>query len=92
MLSKVAKILSGFAFLISGVVIGNKVTNKLKAKVYNEPEEKVKIKWQDWGSQVDNACLVTSLSISGTEIAKNASKIIPIANILPGYVIGTKQS
>lgn len=50
-----------------------------------------KLSWKDWAVQFDNVCLVTSVSNSGTKLAQMASRVIPAAHIIPGYLTGTKK-
>lgn len=81
----------GFTSLIAGVIVGNKAARKINSKVFEEKEEYRKLNWKDWAVQFDNACLVTSISNTGTEIAKIASRVIPAAHLIPGYLVGIKR-
>lgn len=81
----------GFTSLIAGVIVGNKAARKINSKVFEEKEEYRKLNWKDWAVQFDNACLVTSISNTGTEIAKIASRVIPAAHLIPGYLVGIKK-
>lgn len=81
----------GFASLIAGVVLGNKVSREINSKVFKE-EDYRKLNWIDWAQQFDNVCLVTSISNAGTTLAKLASRFIPIAHIAPGYQVGIKKT
>lgn len=80
----------GFVSLIAGVLVGNKVAKATNAVVFKESNYR-KLTYKDWVVQFDNACLVASMSNSGTNLAKMASNIIPIAHIIPGYLVGTKK-
>ena len=80
----------GFASLIAGVIAGNKVSRVINEEVFNENSYR-KLTWKDWAVQFDNVCLVTSVSNSGTKLAKAASRIIPAAHIIPGYLTGTRK-
>lgn len=80
----------GFASLIAGVIAGNKVSRVINEEVFNENSYR-KLTWKDWAVQFDNVCLVTSVSNSGTKLAKAASRIIPAAHIIPGYLTGTSK-
>ncbi len=80
----------GMASLIAGVITGNAVSKGLNRRLFNEDSPR-KINWKDWALQFDNVCLVTSISNSGTNIAKIASRLIPIAHILPGYLTGIQK-
>ncbi len=90
-ITKIIKFCFGMASLAAGVVAGNKVSNKVNSVMFKE-ENKRKLNWKDWAEQVDNVCLVTSLSASGTNLAKAASKVIPFALLLPGYSVGVKTN
>ncbi len=81
----------GFTSLIAGVVAGNKIARKINSNVFEEQEEYRKLNWKDWAVQFDNACLVTSISNAGTQIAKMASRVIPAAHLIPGYLVGIKR-
>lgn len=80
----------GIASLIAGVLAGNKASKFINQEVFNETSHR-KTTWKDWAVQFDNVCLVTSVSNSGTKLAKAASRVIPAAHIIPGYLTGTKQ-
>lgn len=86
-----AKGILGTIGLYYGVVLGNKISNKINANIFMDKSKIRKLCWKDWSVQVDNACLVTSLSTNGTNIAKSASKVIPAAHLFSGYLIGIKQ-
>ena len=73
----------GTAGFISGVLFGNKISQLINKYLF-------KLSWKDWAVQADNVCLVTSMAAPGTNIAKTASKFIPVAHIIPGYCVGTK--
>ncbi len=80
----------GFTSLIAGVVAGNRVSREINKNVFKENAYR-KLSWKDWILQGDNVCLVTSVSNSGTNTAKIASRFIPAVNIIPGYLVGIKQ-
>lgn len=79
----------GFASLIIGVLAGNKISKEINSKIFNEGDYR-KLTWKDWAVQFDNVCLVTSMSTSGTTLAKMASRVIPIAHLIPGYLVGVQ--
>lgn len=80
----------GLTSLIAGVIAGNKVSKVINTNVFDEDMHR-KLSWKDWAVQFDNVCLVTSVSNSGTKLAKMASRVIPAAHIIPGYLTGTKK-
>ena len=80
----------GFGSLIAGVIAGNKVSREINRNVFNEDAYR-KLNWKDWAEQFDNVCLVTSISNTGTNLAKMASRVIPVAHLVPGYLVGVKQ-
>ena len=80
----------GMVSLIAGVFAGNAISKKINKEVFKEDTYRP-LKTSDWGMQADNVCLVTSMANEGTNLAKNVSKIIPIAHIIPGYIVGTKK-
>lgn len=80
----------GFTSLIAGVIAGNKVSREINRNVFKEDAYR-KLNWKDWAVQFDNVCLVTSVSNSGTKLAKMASRVIPAAHLAPGYLVGVKQ-
>lgn len=79
----------GAASLIAGVFLGNKISKKINEIAFNGDTHR-DLDWKDWALQFDNVCLITSMSTAGTNLAKIASKIIPFALFLPGYLVGTK--
>ena len=79
----------GTAGFISGVLFGNKISQLINKYLFKEDSYR-KLSWKDWTVQADNVCLVTSMAAPGTNIAKTASKFIPVAHIIPGYCVGTK--
>ena len=80
----------GLTSLIAGVIAGNKVSKVINTNVFDEDMHR-KLSWKDWAVQFDNVCLVTSVSNSGTKLAQMASRVIPAAHIIPGYLTGTKK-
>ncbi len=80
----------GTASFISGVIIGNRISRFINKHLYKENDTR-RLNWKDWVEQADNVCLVTSMANPGTRLAKHASKIIPLAHILPGYCTGIKR-
>lgn len=89
-ITKPVKFLFGFTSLIAGVITGNKISKEINKTIFKENSDR-KLNWKDWGLQFDNLCLVTSVSNSGTTLAKMASNFIPAAQIIPGCIAGTKQ-
>ncbi len=87
--SKIIRFVGGFASLGTGVIAGNKASKTINS-FFSHKQEKRDLNLIDWAEQADNACLVTSLANPGTNIAKYASKFIPISHILPGYCVGVK--
>lgn len=79
----------GFTSLIVGVIFGNKVSKEINSRIFKEDDYR-KLTWKDWAVQFDNACLVTSMSTAGTILAKVASRIIPVAHLIPGYLVGVQ--
>lgn len=89
-ITKTIQFAFGFGSLIAGVITGNKVSREINKNVFNEDSYR-KLDWKDWAEQFDNVCLVTSVSNSGTKLAKMASRVIPAAHLVPGYLVGVKQ-
>ncbi len=87
--SKLIRFVGGFASLGMGVIAGNKASKAINS-FFSHKKEKRDLNWKDWAEQADNACLVTSLANPGTNIAKYASKFIPISHVIPGYCVGVK--
>lgn len=81
----------GAASLVAGVVLGNKMSRKINEKLFDGDSHR-ELNWKDWAFQFDNVCLITSMSTSGTNLAKFASKVIPFALFLPGYLVGIKTN
>lgn len=80
----------GFVSLIGGVLFGNSISKSINKKIFKE-ENYRNLTWKDWAVQFDNVCLVTSMSSQGTQLAKMASKVIPVAHLFPGYLVGVKK-
>ena len=80
----------GMCSLVAGVFAGNKISRKLNSEIFQEDTYRP-LNWKDWGMQLDNVCLVTSMANEGTSLAKNVSKVIPVAHLVPGYLTGIKQ-
>ncbi|MDD3237142.1 MAG: hypothetical protein PHV37_03495 [Candidatus Gastranaerophilales bacterium] len=81
---------SGLVAMFSSVFIGNKVSNLINAKFFAQKKER-KLETQDFAVQTDDICLLTSLATKGSNVAKFASKIIPLSHLIPGYCVGTKE-
>lgn len=88
-ITKLIQFAFGSASLVAGVFIGNKISRKINEKTFNGDAHR-NLNWEDWALQFDNVCLITAMSTSGTNLAKFASRIIPLALFIPGYFVGTK--
>lgn len=91
LVTKPIQFLFGTIGLITGVISGNKISNKINERLFRESDNR-SLSLKDWALQTDNACLVTSMTNKGSNIAKMASDFIPIAHLIPGYLVGTKQN
>lgn len=80
--------------LLTGIVIGNKIANTLNNKLFKENEHR-KVHISDFAAHVDDTLLgvtlvTKNLVASPTSIVSTtASKLIPPALVVPGYVTGT---
>ena len=88
--SKIARFTAGMLSLAGGVLGGNKASSMINKHLFNDKNTR-SVNWKDLASQFDNTCFVTSLASRGSNVAKIASKFIPLTHILPGVAIGTKQ-
>ncbi len=90
---KILKLLqfsAGIISLAAGVICGNLLSEKINTSIFGEKSQRP-LNWKDWAEQIDNLCLVTSMSTTGSNLAKTVSKAIPVAHFLPGYLTGIKQ-
>ncbi len=77
-----------------GIIVGNKFANNFNNKIFKEKEDR-KVKISDFAAHVDDTLLgatlvARNLSNSSTSIVgAAASKLIPPALIVPGYMTGT---
>lgn len=91
--------------LALGIVVGNKVANLVNNKIFKKDEER-KIKMSDLAAHVDDTLLGATLVAqnlapaqgtlatgygTASAIGSAASRLIPPALIVPGYVAGTAQ-
>ena len=86
--------------LAAGIVVGNEVANNMNNKIFVEDEDR-DIKITDFAAHVDDTLLgaslvaqnlsPTSTVASSTAVAGVASRLIPPALIIPGYMAGTAQ-
>lgn len=87
---KLIQFSAGIISLIAGVICGNLLSEKINTSIFGEKSQRP-LNWKDWAEQIDNLCLVTSMSTTGSNLAKTVSKVIPVAHFMPGYLTGTKQ-
>ncbi len=87
--------------LAAGVMVGNEVANSMNNKIFVEDEDR-DIKITDFAAHVDDTLLGASLvaqnlTPSGSTVASSvaisnvASRLIPPALVIPGYMAGTAQ-
>ena len=88
--SNITRFIAGMLSLAAGVLGGNKASSMINKNLFNDKNTS-SVNWKDWASQFDNTCFVTSISSRGSNVAKIASKFIPLTHIIPGIAIGTKQ-
>lgn len=75
--------------LVAGLLIGNKIANKINSSVF--PEHKTRpLKIQDFSAHFDDVCFATSLILHGNKIGEYASRIIPLTLLVSAYETGTK--
>ncbi len=80
--------------LLTGIVIGNKIANTLNNKLFKEKEHR-KVHISDFAAHVDDTLLGVTLvtknlvSSPTSIVSATASKLIPPALVVPGYVTGT---
>ena len=87
---KLIQFSAGIISLIAGVICGNLLSEKINTSIFGEKSQRP-LNWKDWAEQIDNLCLVTSMSTKGSNLAKTVSKVIPVAHFMPGYLTGIKQ-
>ena len=87
---KLIQFSAGITSLIAGVICGNLLSEKINTSIFGEKSQRP-LNWKDWAEQIDNLCLVTSMSTTGSNLAKTVSKVIPVAHFMPGYLTGIKQ-
>ena len=87
---KLIQFSAGIISLIAGVICGNLLSEKINTSIFGEKSQRP-LNWKDWAEQIDNLCLVTSMSTTGSNLAKTVSKVIPVAHFMPGYLTGIKQ-
>lgn len=84
-----------FIGLGAGILVGNKAAVLLNNKIFKENQER-KIKISDFAAHVDDTLIGATLvannvAESSSIIGSTASKLIPPALVVPGYMAGTAQ-
>lgn len=88
-LSKTHKSIFVGATLVSGLILGNFVANKINSSVFPE-HKKRPLKTKDFAVHFDDICFAASLILKGNPIGAFASRIIPATLLLSAYETGTK--
>ena len=79
--------------LVAGIITGNRFTNNINNKIFDKKEHR-DIKITDFAAHVDDLCLgatlvAKNLSTDSTSLVGSvASKLVPPALIIPGYMTG----
>ena len=75
--------------LVSGLMIGNKVANKINSSIFEDHKNRP-LKIQDFSAHFDDVCFATSLILHGNKLGEYASRIIPATLLVSAYETGTK--
>lgn len=77
--------------LVSGMYIGNKVSNKFNEKVFHKKDDRP-IKLKDFSAHIDDiGVAATFVADENNPITRLISKLIPLALIVPGIEVGNKK-
>lgn len=87
---KVCQIIGPVAGLAVGIIAGNKLANKLNEKIFHK-KEKRPIELTDMSAHLDDICMTSQYIAKDNILTKCASRFIPIALLVAGNEIGTKQ-
>lgn len=76
--------------LVSGMYIGNRLSNKFNEKVFHVKDDRP-VKWKDFSAHVDDIGVAATFVAPDNIITKSISRVIPLALIVAGYETGTKK-
>jgi hypothetical protein len=92
--SKIGKFAQGamsIAGLFGGVYLANNLMNKLSNKMFHNKNEERNVKPTDFSAHIDDMVLSAGY-IANTKEIHAVGRIIPLALMIPGYEVGTKQA
>ena len=75
--------------LVSGLLIGNRVSNAINSSIFEEHKTRP-LKVQDFSAHFDDVCFATSLIFHGNKLGDYASRLIPLTLLVSAYETGTK--
>ena len=73
-----------------GIYAGNKLANMVTSKIFKEKQHRA-LKFSDVSAHVDDMALGATLVAQNTPVSAFASRLIPPALLVPGYVAGTAK-
>jgi len=76
-----------FAFLGTGIYLGNKVSNFINDKLYHKKIDR-NIKATDFAPHVDDLCLAATMMNEESTFGSLLGRVIPLALLVPGYQTG----
>ncbi len=82
-------IVSGVS-LATGIVTGNRVSNKINEKVYGEKQDRG-IRITDFAPHLDDVCLAITLMAEKSPVGDIISKFVPVALTVAGIETGTAK-
>lgn len=88
-LSKTHKSIYVGVTLVGGLLIGNKISNKINSFIFPDHKQRP-LKTKDFAVHFDDLCFAASLILRGNPIGSAANKLIPATLLLSAFETGTK--
>lgn len=84
------KVAGSMIGLVSGMYIGNRLSQKINKHVFNKKEDDRPVKLKDFSAHIDDICLAATFVAQGNPLTKAVSRIIPLALCVAGNETGNK--
>jgi hypothetical protein len=89
-LTKLPNGMTTLGLLSLGIFLGNRVSNLINDKLYNNKVER-NIRPSDFAPHLDDVCMATTMMNEDSLFGSALARIIPLALLVPGYETGIAQ-